>query len=95
MSKANKLGAIITMALALSDNAEKSLKDDLRSVYSYKYQSSPAEIRKEIQRGSLTNRQRSLVVRRVEPREGPKVGRNEPCTCGSGQKYKKCCLNKK
>ncbi len=20
-----------------------------------------------------------------------KVGRNEPCTCGSGQKYKKCC----
>ena len=20
-----------------------------------------------------------------------KVGRNEPCTCGSGKKYKKCC----
>lgn len=24
----------------------------------------------------------------------PNVGRNEPCPCGSGQKYKKCCLNK-
>jgi len=24
-------------------------------------------------------------------REGPKVGRNEPCPCGSGLKYKKCC----
>ena len=24
-------------------------------------------------------------------REGPKVGRNDPCTCGSGRKYKKCC----
>lgn len=24
-------------------------------------------------------------------REGPKVGRNEPCPCGSGKKYKKCC----
>lgn len=23
-----------------------------------------------------------------------KVGRNEPCPCGSGKKYKKCCLNK-
>jgi hypothetical protein len=23
-----------------------------------------------------------------------KVGRNEPCPCGSGQKYKRCCLNK-
>ena len=24
-------------------------------------------------------------------REGPKVGRNDPCPCGSGKKYKKCC----
>jgi len=24
-------------------------------------------------------------------REQPKVGRNEPCPCGSGRKYKKCC----
>ena len=23
---------------------------------------------------------------------GPKVGRNDPCPCGSGKKYKKCCL---
>jgi SEC-C motif-containing protein len=27
-------------------------------------------------------------------RLGPKVGRNEPCPCGSGKKYKKCCLAK-
>jgi hypothetical protein len=25
--------------------------------------------------------------------EGPRVGRNDPCPCGSGKKYKKCCLN--
>jgi SEC-C motif-containing protein len=24
-------------------------------------------------------------------RQGPKIGRNDPCTCGSGKKYKKCC----
>lgn len=24
-------------------------------------------------------------------RETPKVGRNDPCPCGSGQKFKKCC----
>lgn len=24
-------------------------------------------------------------------REGPRVGRNDPCICGSGKKYKKCC----
>ena len=30
---------------------------------------------------------------RPEPyeRTGPKVGRNEPCPCGSGKKYKRCC----
>jgi uncharacterized protein len=25
---------------------------------------------------------------------GPKTGRNDPCPCGSGRKYKKCCLGK-
>ncbi|MFB3886998.1 MAG: preprotein translocase subunit SecA [Thermodesulfobacteriota bacterium] len=27
-------------------------------------------------------------------REGKKVGRNDPCPCGSGKKYKRCCLLK-
>ncbi len=24
----------------------------------------------------------------------PQVGRNEPCPCGSGKKFKKCCIDK-
>lgn len=28
-------------------------------------------------------------------RATPKVGRNDPCPCGSGKKYKKCCAGKK
>jgi preprotein translocase subunit SecA len=33
---------------------------------------------------------------RAEPRtaDGQKVGRNDLCPCGSGKKYKKCCLLK-
>lgn len=27
-------------------------------------------------------------------REASKVGRNDPCPCGSGKKYKNCCMNK-
>lgn len=27
-----------------------------------------------------------------EHRDSPKAGRNDPCPCGSGRKYKKCCL---
>ncbi|MFA6316923.1 MAG: SEC-C metal-binding domain-containing protein [Elusimicrobiota bacterium] len=25
---------------------------------------------------------------------GPEIGRNDPCPCGSGKKYKKCCATK-
>jgi len=27
----------------------------------------------------------------VAPRSVTKIGRNDPCPCGSGKKYKKCC----
>jgi len=27
-------------------------------------------------------------------RDPARVGRNEPCPCGSGKKFKKCCLRK-
>jgi len=30
-------------------------------------------------------------VSRAEPKTTKKVGRNDPCPCGSGKKYKKCC----
>jgi hypothetical protein len=35
----------------------------------------------------------SLVPQKVETyrRDEPRVGRNDPCPCGSGKKYKKCC----
>ena len=28
-----------------------------------------------------------------ETQKQKKIGRNDPCPCGSGKKYKKCCLN--
>ncbi len=31
------------------------------------------------------------VVKQPKKRETSKVGRNDPCPCGSGKKYKKCC----
>jgi hypothetical protein len=40
--------------------------------------------------GSSSNVQRPLPPRR----ELAKVGRNDPCPCGSGKKYKFCCLAK-
>jgi len=30
------------------------------------------------------------VSQQTVTREGPKVGRNDPCPCGAGKKFKKC-----
>lgn len=34
---------------------------------------------------------REQTVRPAQARSQPKIGRNEPCPCGSGRKYKHCC----
>ena len=36
-------------------------------------------------------RQKAPPAEQPYHKEGPKVGRNDPCPCGSGKKYKKCC----
>ncbi|MBN2057293.1 MAG: preprotein translocase subunit SecA [Candidatus Saganbacteria bacterium] len=38
--------------------------------------------------------QSSSVQRPSSPPKAVKIGRNDPCPCGSGKKYKKCCLPK-
>ncbi len=51
---------------------------------------------------SQENRQSAAATPRSGPipgqsgaaRTGLKVGRNDPCPCGSGKKYKKCCMDK-
>jgi preprotein translocase subunit SecA len=42
------------------------------------------------QAGGQTESGKGVTIRR----DGKKVGRNDPCPCGSGKKYKKCCLPK-
>ncbi len=42
-------------------------------------------------RASMENERRN---RNTVRNEGIKIGRNDPCPCGSGKKYKKCCGNK-
>jgi uncharacterized protein YecA (UPF0149 family) len=40
----------------------------------------------------LTKKEREADIQPV--RTEPKIGRNELCPCGSGKKYKNCCINK-
>jgi hypothetical protein len=39
----------------------------------------------------LVERYRKYFVVSTVRREAPRVGRNDPCPCGSGKKHKKCC----
>ena len=62
----------------------------------------PDEIRRRQDRWLREDREReerqySLYDRepiKTYRREQPRIGRNDPCPCGSGKKYEKCCLNK-
>lgn len=45
----------------------------------------------------MARRARVAVSRYTDhmtPQSQPRPGRNEPCHCGSGKKYKHCCLDK-
>jgi len=46
---------------------------------------------KEMQRQAEARNTIDLVRDKVKNEEGEKIGRNDPCPCGSGKKYKKCC----
>jgi len=41
---------------------------------------------------SLKDHRSKLGKKLTYERKARKIGRNEPCPCGSGLKYKKCCL---
>ncbi len=45
----------------------------------------------EKRQGSWFYREGSLPDIKQFRRESPKIGRNDPCLCGSGKKFKKCC----
>jgi preprotein translocase subunit SecA len=49
------------------------------------------EMREKSQRDYIMSRGEDIKAPETIKREGEKVGRNDPCPCGSGKKYKKCC----
>jgi preprotein translocase subunit SecA len=68
------------------DQASESINEDLAKLSDVKYQHAEAE-------AGISNAP-DLGEVELTPaplRAGPKVGRNDPCPCGSGKKYKNCC----
>ncbi len=44
-------------------------------------------------RAALLQQRAAASQPRLPVISGPKAGRNDPCPCGSGKKYKKCCMS--
>ncbi|MBT4087249.1 MAG: hypothetical protein HOE30_02025 [Deltaproteobacteria bacterium] len=44
--------------------------------------------------GELDRPEPQKVAKQMPARKKREPGRNEPCHCGSGKKYKNCCLKK-
>ncbi len=53
-----------------------------------------AEVRQNVERKKVAEgvaNQDSNKVKKQQPKRVAKIGRNDPCPCGSGKKYKNCC----
>lgn len=54
----------------------------------------------ETYRAALEKMNDRLIEQGMDPKEPRelvrrmKIGRNDPCPCGSGRKFKKCCIHK-
>ena len=62
--------------------------DTIKTLYRIRIVTEP--IRQEAPRQMFTNKDDTLQKKPVERAE-EKIGRNDPCPCGSGLKYKQCC----
>jgi len=68
-------------------NMIDSIQDD---VVRYIFRVNVVQPRQQQSRRVVENRYAEEGPRQPARKEG-KVGRNDPCPCGSGKKYKKCC----
>jgi preprotein translocase subunit SecA len=70
------------------DEVSETMNEDLAKLSDVQYQHADADAEVAL---SAVDRDVAIEVSPAPMRSGPKVGRNDPCTCGSGKKYKNCC----
>lgn len=66
---------------------------DLSSLQKKERQFLQEKMDKDPLRQELLKMSNNIMKQAAQKNPKSKVGRNDPCPCGSGKKYKKCCLN--
>ncbi len=78
---------------AMFDEMVASIRDDtVRLIYTVRVRGD-APKREQVARGMVENVGGDASAKKIPIRktQAQKIGRNDPCPCGSGKKYKKCC----
>ena len=83
----NPLDAYTKEGYNLFDNMLNKINTDI-SIYLLKSEIRQNTERKEVVKKVITNDGKDTVK---TSKKSDKVGRNDPCPCGSGKKYKQCC----
>ena len=74
------------------DLNQNILKTTIRGLFTVKIVGNQEVERKEVAKNISTNRgQDTTKAKKPVRRTEKKIGRNDPCPCGSGKKYKNCC----
>ena len=83
----NPLDAYTKEGYTLFDNMLNKINTDI-SIYLLKSEIRQNTERKEVVKKVITNDGKDTVK---TSKKSTKIGRNDPCPCGSGKKYKQCC----
>ena len=79
-----------------TDGGEEDETGEVKFCAHYSVQNVPQELREDAffrkEDGVWYYVEGNVYAKQPVRRETPKVGRNDPCPCGSGKKYKKCCM---
>ena len=83
------LEALKVEVITILSRVKVQAEEDVQKVEEQRRQADNVPKHFEHKEASATPEEKSDKVR-TEMRNGPKVGRNDPCPCGSGKKYKQC-----
>ena len=78
-------------SLSLGPNIRKSLQTGEVDIEGFRKQILTMELPSEAMRFDLLKQLADIKPPVTQPEKQKKVGRNDPCPCGSGKKYKRCC----
>ena len=78
-------------SISLGPNIRKSLQNGEMDIEDFRQHILTMELPSEAIRFDLLKQLADIKPPVVQQEKQKKIGRNDPCPCGSGKKYKRCC----